>query len=60
MLAALLLGHAPKRQKIDTRSKLSYSDNKEGLDSNPIINWCRHWTFLEQTNNNLDSEDLGY
>ena len=60
MLGALSLGCNPKRQKIDTRSELSYSDNEEGLDSDLIVDWCRHQTFLEQTNDDLDGKDFGY
>jgi hypothetical protein len=60
VLAAPSSDRNPERQKRDTRSELSYSDDEEGLDSDPIVDRRRHRAFLEQTNDDPDSEDFGY
>jgi hypothetical protein len=60
MLAAPSSGRNPKRQKINTRSELSYDDDEEGSDSDLIVDRRRDRAFLEQTNDDPDSEDFGY
>src|SRR5438045_974904 len=54
VLAGPSSGRDPKRQRIDTSSGLSCGDNGENSDNDSIVDWRRHQTFLDLTN---DGED---